>query len=72
VEVAALRAEGRERLRRDVHERRPRGNRRNRQKLIHLGPTQGHAQRLAPHQKLSAATATSTRREITHTVTAIS
>ena len=36
----------RERLRRDVHERRPRGNRRNRQKLIHARPQQRHAQRI--------------------------
>src|SRR5919198_4646216 len=37
----------RERLRPDVHERRPRGNRRNRQKLIHARPQQRHAQRIA-------------------------
>jgi hypothetical protein len=39
--------ERRERLRRDVHERRPRGDRRNRQKLIHARPQQRHAQRIA-------------------------
>src|SRR5438128_2659106 len=40
----------RERLRRDVHERRPGSNRRNRQKLIHARPQQRHAQRLAGYE----------------------
>jgi hypothetical protein len=30
-----------------VHERRPRANRRNRQKLVHAGPQQGHMKRIA-------------------------
>jgi hypothetical protein len=34
----------RERLRRDVHERRPRSDRRNRQKRVNARPQQRHAQ----------------------------
>jgi hypothetical protein len=37
----------RERLRRDVHERRPRGDRRNRRTRIHARPQQRHAGRIA-------------------------
>jgi hypothetical protein len=37
----------RERLRRDAHERRPWGDRRNRQTLIHARPQQRHAQRVS-------------------------
>jgi hypothetical protein len=33
-----------------VHERRPRGNRRNRQKLIHARPQQRHALRIAARE----------------------
>jgi hypothetical protein len=41
----------RERLRRDVHERRSRGDRRNRQKPIHARPQQHHAPRIAARQR---------------------